>query len=157
MRVKRWTARHVAQRTATLTRKAQHYTARLAEIGEPQDRHQSRTVSMARRSLKRAQDELATLAAFGVENRHVIRLLIEVARAAFTAADNTEDAGDPEFVKMDRAGYDALSAELDKLDDLPDDQPGYTMSGPARAEWALRVLLANGAEASDKSLTGERP
>jgi hypothetical protein len=61
-RAKHWTALHVAQRTATLTRKVQHYTARLAEIGEPQDRHQSRTVSMARRSLKRAQDELALLA-----------------------------------------------------------------------------------------------
>lgn len=70
MRVKNWTARHVAQRTATLTIKAQHYTARLAEIGEPQDRHQSRTVSMARRSLKRAQDELAMLAAYGVRGTY---------------------------------------------------------------------------------------
>jgi hypothetical protein len=49
-------------RTATLARKEHDYTARLAEIGEPQDRHQAHTVSMARRSLKRAQDELALLA-----------------------------------------------------------------------------------------------
>jgi len=70
----------------------------------------------------------------------VIRMLAEVARAAFHLADDTEDAGD-EFLRTDRADFDALSAALDKLDELPDDQPGVTMGGPARAEWALRALL----------------
>jgi hypothetical protein len=97
------------------------------------------------------------------KQRRIVRDLIDVARAAFTAADDTEDAGDPDFVKMDRAGYDALSAALDVLDELPDDQPDVTMSGPARAEWALRALLdgicanpADGVETSDKPEENDR-
>lgn len=64
MKPKKWTAVHVQQRIATLTRQVQHYTARLAEIGEPVDRHQRRTLSMCSRSLKRVQAELAAMAAY---------------------------------------------------------------------------------------------
>lgn len=58
MRAKNWTALHIAQRTATLTRKVEHYERVCADIGEPKDRHQRRTLTMAAKSLKAARNEL---------------------------------------------------------------------------------------------------
>jgi hypothetical protein len=58
MRAKNWTALHLAQRTTTLTAKVEHYERVCAEIGEPRDRHQRRTLTMARKSLKAARTEL---------------------------------------------------------------------------------------------------
>ncbi|MFP3746978.1 hypothetical protein SB816_28230 [Achromobacter sp. SIMBA_011] len=71
--------------------------------------------------------------------RSAITGLIAVARAAFNVADDAEDDGDQ--IKVDRADADALSAALDALDELPDDQPGYSMGPSNKAEWALRRLL----------------
>lgn len=70
-------------------------------------------------------------------------LLVNVARAAFRAADDSEEIpGDNgREHRIDSANFDALCNALGALDDLPDDQPGYVMTGPARAEWALRDLL----------------
>jgi hypothetical protein len=77
------------------------------------------------------------------EQRDAIGLLVGMARAAFHAADDTEDAGDPDFVKMDRASYETMCAVLDELDALPDDKPGVVMGPAAKAQWALRDLLAS--------------
>ncbi len=93
--------------------------------------------------------------------RSVIHLLIDAARAAYCAADATQDNGDADWVGMDRASYDELSAALDNLDELPDDKPGVVMGPAAKAEWALRDLLANHSgvasvvEASDETRNGE--
>lgn len=71
--------------------------------------------------------------------RETVTKLIAVARAAFHAADDSEEReGDDgrEYV-IDSRSFDELSNALDAFDELPDDRPGYTMTGPARAEWAL--------------------
>lgn len=69
----------------------------------------------------------------------VINALLAVAAAAFHLCDNTENDGKTRTV--DDFDFQALSDALDKLDELPDDQPGYIMEGPAKASWALRTLL----------------
>ncbi|WP_147400250.1 hypothetical protein [Achromobacter sp. K91] len=71
--------------------------------------------------------------------RTAITGLISVARAAFNVADDAEDDGD--CVKVDRANASALGDALDALDELPDDQPGYSMGPSNKAEWALRRVL----------------
>ncbi|ASK92670.1 hypothetical protein Xtri_13340 [Xanthomonas campestris pv. trichodesmae] len=70
----------------------------------------------------------------------VIEALLELAYAAWCLADDAQDNG--ETLTVDRAGFDKLSECLDKLDALPDDQPGYIMEVAAKARWALRRLLA---------------
>ena len=73
----------------------------------------------------------------------VIRLLIDVARAAFHALDNSEEregADYTEFVLTD-PWYHELSDALGGLDALPEDKPGYTLGAAGKAEWALRELL----------------
>ncbi len=67
--------------------------------------------------------------------------LSDLSRAAWNACDMTEDAG-AEDIRMERKAFESLSAALDKIDELPDDQPGYTMEAGAKAELALRRLLA---------------
>lgn len=69
----------------------------------------------------------------------VVATLVEVARAAWNVADNTAESNG-EYIVMESC-VNELSAALDALDELPDDQPGFAMTGPARAEWALRELL----------------
>ncbi|MFP3637281.1 hypothetical protein, partial [Bacillus sp. SIMBA_033] len=34
-----------------------------------------------------------------------------------------------------------VCAVMDRLEELPDDRPGYTMDAPGKTEWALRNLL----------------
>lgn len=85
-------------------------------------------------------DELrAILEREEAEARSIIVMLIAVARAAFHAADDSEEMegenGREHSVSAN--DFDALCNALDALDELPDDKPGYTLSGPARAEWAL--------------------
>jgi hypothetical protein len=93
-----------------------------------------------------AHSGLDVLIALGeAEQRRVIGLVLDVAYRAFLAADNSEDDSTPDFIKVNRSDFDALSDALDKLDELPDDQPGYVMEGPAKARWALRALLLSSA------------
>lgn len=77
----------------------------------------------------------------GIDPVHVevIESLLQVAYAAFTLADDTEDDG--ESLTVTRSDFYALSAALDRLDELPDDQPGYVMECAAKARWALRGLI----------------
>lgn len=85
-----------------------------------------------------------TIALGEAEQHRIINLLLNVAVAAFHLCDDTADDGGDEL-RTDRASFDTLSAALDKLDELPDDQPGYVMEGPAKAAWALRALLGRNA------------
>lgn len=77
-------------------------------------------------------------------NTKVVLMLIRVARAAFHAADDSEQVQVEDGLAhvVNSQDFDELSNALDALEELPDDQPGYIMHGPAKAEWALRALLA---------------
>lgn len=70
----------------------------------------------------------------------VIAMALDVVRCAHAAMENTEDDG--EGLHWDQADFDALSAAMDKLDELPDDRPGYVMGPAAKVEWALQQLAA---------------
>lgn len=69
-----------------------------------------------------------------------IRRLLTVARCAEFLADGVMNDGDGLHI-MSESDFDALSKALDALDELPDDKPGYTLSGAAKAAWALRDLV----------------
>jgi hypothetical protein len=58
MRAKNWTALQRAQRRATLGEEIRRYEAAIDALGEPADRHQRRSLSMWRRSLRNARTEL---------------------------------------------------------------------------------------------------
>ncbi len=92
----------------------------------------------------------------------VQKLLIELCRSTFVALDNSEDRGGDE-IHLQRSDVEALSAALDKLDELPDDQPGYVMGPAAKAEWFLlgkarpqyERVVCIGWETISKLATGE--
>jgi len=69
----------------------------------------------------------------------VIEMLLGVAYRAFNVLDGAEETDGGHVV--DNADYAALSEAMDRLDELPDDQPGYTMEAAAKARWALRPIL----------------
>lgn len=69
-----------------------------------------------------------------------IRRLLTVARCAEFLADGVMNDGDGLHI-MSESDFDALSKALDALGELPDDKPGYTLSGAAKAAWALRDLV----------------
>lgn len=69
----------------------------------------------------------------------VIECLLRVAYAAWNLADNTEDDG--VVLNVAQSDFYNLAEALDKLDELPDDQPGYVMEGAAKARWALRAII----------------
>lgn len=66
--------------------------------------------------------------------------LVELAAAAYYLADNTEDDGST--LTVDRQDFDRLSEALDRLDELPDDKPGYTMGPAGKARWSLDRIFA---------------
>lgn len=68
--------------------------------------------------------------------RQAIDGLLDVALQAWWA---TDDAADD---VIGQEGTKRLSSALDKLDQLPDDQPGYVMEVAAKARWALHRLIA---------------
>ena len=74
-----------------------------------------------------------------------IQALIEVAHAAHDLLDNTEESGpvgSSVFTHQGRDNAD-LNTAFDRLEALPDDRPGYSMGPAAKAEWALRSILAS--------------
>lgn len=77
----------------------------------------------------------------GIDLGHVrvIEMLLTLAETAYTLADNANDMAECENV--DYTDFVAMSDALDALAELPDDQPGYVMSEPAKARWALRALI----------------
>lgn len=62
------------------------------------------------------------------------KLLVAVARAAHTLADNSEESGP---VTCDADDFAALSKTLDALDALPELPAPYIGTGPAKAEHAM--------------------
>lgn len=64
--------------------------------------------------------------------------LLALGRAAWSLLDNTANSDPPE---VEQADWDKLSAAMMRLDELPDDRPGFTMEGPSKAIWALRRLI----------------
>ena len=75
----------------------------------------------------------------GLDRDAIIRALLEIAQAAFFLMDDCceEQTEDGSTFTVDKTNVEVLSAALDKLDELLDDKPGYTMDGPGRAQWAL--------------------
>ncbi|AOZ48794.1 hypothetical protein [Chromobacterium vaccinii] len=70
----------------------------------------------------------------------VIANLVELTRFVTLAMDDSEEEGRVHLIDSDN--FDFISAQLDGLDELPDDKPGYTLGPAGKAEWALRRLLA---------------
>lgn len=66
----------------------------------------------------------------------VLEMLLNVAMLAYDAMDNTEE--NEHGLHWQKGNFDALSAAMDELESLPDDQPGYVMGPAAKAAWALR-------------------
>lgn len=74
----------------------------------------------------------------------IIRELLNIAGLAWRALDDSEEVETPDgrgHVISD-IDFDALTQALDELDELPDNQPGVTMSPAMKAAWALRSMLA---------------
>lgn len=71
------------------------------------------------------------------EERMVIETLLQLVEHTFDLLDDSEDAGE-EYIRIERTHYEAVSEQLDKLDDLPDDREGIIMGIAAKAAWALR-------------------
>lgn len=74
----------------------------------------------------------------------IIRELLNIAGLAWRALDDSDEVETPDgrgHVISD-IDFDALTQALDELDELPDDQPGVTMSPAMKAAWALRSMLA---------------
>lgn len=77
---------------------------------------------------------------------NAINALLSVATAAYRAMDSSEERAnaiggeDAEYI-IQGNDFTALSAAMDEIDALPDDRPGYTLAGGARASWALRDLF----------------
>lgn len=72
-----------------------------------------------------------------------IKILIALAQSAETLADNSEETENSsgKIALGMPSDFETLSENLDLLDELPDDKPGYILSGAAKAAWALRDLL----------------
>lgn len=72
-----------------------------------------------------------------------IKILIALAQSAETLAENSEETENSsgKIALGMPSDFETLSENLDLLDELPDDKPGYTLSGAAKAAWALRDLL----------------
>ncbi len=78
---------------------------------------------------------------------HVLVTLVSLAGYVDEALDNSEerrvgDAEGSEYVIFE-PWWERLCAALDVLKSLPDDRPGYTMGPAAKAQWALRRLIAS--------------
>lgn len=74
----------------------------------------------------------------------VIELLLEVARKAYYALEDSEERGEGSLVPSENAME--LQAALDALEGLPA-APGYVSCGPNNAKYALRSFEAQAADA----------
>lgn len=75
------------------------------------------------------------------DQRAVVSNLIALARATYFALEDAEEVegfdGTSYLIPIDN--IHAITDVLEQLDALPDDRPGCIMTGPAKAEWALRM------------------
>lgn len=74
------------------------------------------------------------------DRERVISLLVAVARAAYFAAEDSEEreGEDGRCHVIPGDNFDVLSDALNALDELPE-PPLRPMTGPAKAEWVLRA------------------
>lgn len=70
----------------------------------------------------------------------VIKELLSLAGALYSALDDSEEIDGGNYV-IDAKNIQRLLEIVEELDSLPDDRPGYIMSYPAKAAWALRRIL----------------
>lgn len=75
--------------------------------------------------------------------KELLGVLIDLVRATHDLLDDTEESGPAKspVLTIEPEDFDAVSKILDKLDELPDDKPGYTMGPATKTEWALRELI----------------
>lgn len=75
--------------------------------------------------------------------RAVLQILLDLARVTHAALDDSEElAGDHGRVHaIDGQAFEDMCEQLDRLDALPDDQPGVTLGPSGKAHWALRHVL----------------
>lgn len=71
-------------------------------------------------------------------DKKVVGLLVDVARCAEQAMDDTVDDGNG--LHWNTEDFTRLGSVMELLDDLPDDKPGYTLSAAGKAEWAIEKL-----------------
>ncbi|WP_321814614.1 MULTISPECIES: hypothetical protein [unclassified Paraburkholderia] len=101
----------------------------------------------------RAVEELRRLAALPSDaaqapltndQRNVIIDLINLAREAYNALDDSEEreGDDGREHVVNSVCFDFVCNALERLEQLPDDKPGETLAAAGKAEWALRHLLA---------------
>jgi len=67
------------------------------------------------------------------DQKTIVDALVEVARAAWQLADNTEERDNNQFI-CDAVDFSRLSAALDVLDKWPDPS-GESATGPRKAEF----------------------
>lgn len=70
----------------------------------------------------------------------VIKELLALAGAIYFALEDSEEIAEGKHV-IEAEHINSLMEVIDELENLPDDRPGYTMSYPAKAAWALRNLI----------------
>lgn len=79
-----------------------------------------------------------------MDDAKIVQMLLRVARAAYLAADDSEEVLNEDGIehRINTTDFEGLAEALEALEELPDDKPGYTLNGPGRAEWALRGFLS---------------
>jgi hypothetical protein len=102
-------------------------------------RHEESATVAAISAIQRESDGAA--GGLTTAEREVIETLLSLAYATWNLADSTEDSGE-EGLTVQRDDFAVMERLLDKLAELPDDQPGYTMAEAAKARWALRRILS---------------
>jgi hypothetical protein len=75
------------------------------------------------------------------QEKIVVKILLDLARAAYEAMDNSCEKSETSDVLIPMEDAVAICNALDALDGLPDDRPGYTLSPNAKAAWALREII----------------
>lgn len=74
------------------------------------------------------------------EERRVIDLLLDTVDCALLAMDDAEELHDATYL-VGSGDADRLITCLERLEELSDDRPGYTLGPAGKAQWALRRLF----------------
>lgn len=106
---------------------------------EPLDAYGRRIVRVIVDAIEREANARTEELSLSERERVTIDNLIQLAQALNDAMGDGEEMPDGKVLL--ELPHDLLEG-LVVLDDLPDDQPGFTLSGPAKARWALRRLLS---------------
>ncbi|MFK4131918.1 hypothetical protein ACI2KR_06440 [Pseudomonas luteola] len=74
-----------------------------------------------------------------LEDHPVVEMLLAVAKSAWEALEDTGETDNG--LVWDQQSFLRLSEAMDRLEALPDDNPGFEMEPAAKARWALRNIL----------------